>query len=61
MKAIVAFEIEITSLEHVFKLSQNRDKKSYDNIIHRLQEGDNEARAVANVMQERKDHVFKAP
>ena len=61
MKAIVAFEIEITSLEHVFKLSQNRDEKSYDNIIHRLQEGDNEARAVADVMQERKDHVFKAP
>src|SRR6476646_3280262 len=28
-KAIVAFEIEVTSLEHVFKLSQNRDQASF--------------------------------
>ena len=27
MKAIVAFEIEITAVEHVFKLSQNKDEK----------------------------------
>src|SRR6476660_6309357 len=25
MKAIIAFEIEVTSIDHVFKLSQNRD------------------------------------
>ncbi len=37
MKAIIAFEIEITALEHVFKLSQNRDEKSYENIIEHLQ------------------------
>ncbi len=33
MKAIIAFEIEVTELSHVFKLSQNRDKESYANII----------------------------
>jgi len=58
MKAIVAFEIEITSIEHVFKLSQNRDAKSYENIIHHLNQGDSEAKAVASTMAERKGHVF---
>ena len=33
MKAIVAFEVEITSVENVFKLSQNRDEKSFHNIM----------------------------
>lgn len=33
LKAIVGFEIEVASIDHVFKLSQNRDEKSYDNII----------------------------
>ena len=36
MKAIIAFEIEVTSMDHVFKLSQNRDEKSYDNIIEKV-------------------------
>ena len=58
MKAIVAFEIEITSIEHVFKLSQNRDAKSYENIIHHLNQGDSEAKAVASTMAERKGQVF---
>jgi transcriptional regulator len=43
MKAIVAFEIEVCSIEHVFKLSQNRDAHSYDNIINHLRERDPEA------------------
>ena len=59
MKAIVSFEVELTSIEHVFKLTQNRNEKSYENIIQQLQRGDDEAKAVATVMQERKDKVFK--
>lgn len=59
MKAIVAFEVEVTSIEHVFKLSQNRDEKSYENIMHHLAGGDNEAKAVAEIMNERKKDVFK--
>ena len=35
-KAIVAFEIEVTELDNVFKLSQNRDENSYDNIVVEL-------------------------
>jgi transcriptional regulator len=58
MKAIVGFEIEITSIEHVFKLSQNRDAKSYENIIHHLNQGDSEAKSVASTMAERKGQVF---
>lgn len=58
MKAIVALEVEIHELEHVFKLSQNRDKKSYDNIIGHLNEGDPEAKMVAGIMQDRKDKVW---
>ena len=59
MKAIVAFEIEITEIEHIFKLSQNRDEKSYENIIEHLQQGDDEAKNIALTMKERKDKVFK--
>ncbi len=60
MKAIVAFEIEVTSVEHVFKLSQNRDEKSYNNIIHHLSEQDADAKTVAEEMQKRKDQIFPA-
>jgi transcriptional regulator len=58
MKAIVAFEIEITSIEHVFKLSQNRNEKSYENIIQHLQQGDDDAKAIADIMKERQNRVF---
>ena len=59
LKAIVGFEIEVTSIDHVFKLSQNRDEKSYDNIISHLKEEGSEATAVATTMEERKAKVFK--
>ena len=58
MKAIIAFEIEVTSVEHVFKLSQNRDEKSYENIIQHLAEGDDDAKEVASTMKQRQDKVF---
>jgi transcriptional regulator len=59
MKAIVAFEIEITSIEHVFKLSQNRDEKSYTSIVEHLQQGDDDAKAVSAIMKENQTNVFK--
>jgi transcriptional regulator len=58
IKAIVAFEIEVTNLQHVFKLSQNRDEESYNHIIHQLKKGDENAKAVAAVMEKRKAKVF---
>jgi transcriptional regulator len=60
MKAIVAFEIEITGIEHIFKLSQNRDKKSYENIIGHLSEQDSDAQTVAAIMEQRQNKVFPA-
>ncbi|HEY2725855.1 MAG TPA: hypothetical protein VGI61_01675, partial [Parafilimonas sp.] len=57
-KAIIGFEIEITSIEHVFKLSQNRDEKSYKNIIEHLQERNADAKQVAEIMKKRQDKVF---
>jgi transcriptional regulator len=51
MKAIIAFEIEVTALDHVFKMSQNKDKESYLNIIEHLEKGDAEAQQVASVME----------
>jgi transcriptional regulator len=58
MKAIVPFEVEITDLQHVFKLSQDRDEKSYDNIIQQLKQKDGDAKTIATIMEKRKSKVF---
>ena len=58
--AIVAFEIEVASLEHVFKLSQDRDEKSYDNIVKNLKEKEGDAATIGKLMEERKSKVFPA-
>lgn len=58
MKAIVAFEIEVTSLENVFKLSQNRDEKSYDNIIIHLKQQEGDGKLIGELMEQRKSKVF---
>lgn len=52
MKAIVAFEIEVTQLDHVFKLSQNKDQKTVGDIVSQLESGNVEAKAVAKEMKE---------
>ncbi len=57
-KAIVAFEITISTLEGVFKLSQNKDQQSYQQIIEHLKKGDADARAIGLEMQQRKDQLF---
>ncbi|MEI9934126.1 MAG: hypothetical protein WDM71_04600 [Ferruginibacter sp.] len=36
MKAIIGFSIEVESIENVYKLSQNRDSASQQNIIDEL-------------------------
>lgn len=57
-RAIVAFEIEVLQLNNVFKLSQNRDEASYDNIITRLSEKAGDALLIADMMKQRKGKVF---
>lgn len=51
-RGIVAFELEITSIEATKKLSQNRDSKNYLNIISELEKtNDNHSISVANEMK----------
>ena len=58
MKAIIAFEVEITSIENVFKLSQNRDEKSFHNIMAKLQEQGSDGQFIANEMKKRQQQLF---
>lgn len=58
IQAIVGFEIQITHLDTVFKLSQDRDRASYLNIIQKLKEQDESGRVIASEMERRIDKVF---
>ncbi len=51
-KAIVAFELELVEVEHVFKLSQNKPAAVRENIIAHLEKGDASAQAVAKAMRQ---------
>jgi transcriptional regulator len=53
MQAIVSFEVEVLSIRHVFKLSQNRDKQSQENIIAELSKLDIDALEIARTMKEK--------
>jgi transcriptional regulator len=58
-KAIIAFEVEVESIDNVFKLSQNRDEKSFDNIMHKLEHQDHDGKIIAEEMKLRKEELFK--
>lgn len=51
MKAIISFEIEVAQLKHVFKLSQNRDEISHQNIQNELNKGDAACKYMAAAMK----------
>lgn len=53
-RGIIAFEIEVTSIEAVKKISQNRDQKNHQNIITELENtGDVNAKQIACEMKKR--------
>ena len=58
MKAIVAFEIEVTDINNVFKLSQDRDEQSYHNIIEKLKEQGEDGQVIAAEMEKRTKELF---
>jgi len=58
MKAIVGFEMEITQLDNVFKLSQNRDRESYLTIADKLKTQGGQAANIAAEMQQRGSQLF---
>jgi transcriptional regulator len=58
LPAINGFEIKVDTLDHVFKLSQNRDRDSYHHILSKLEAGDAGAQFIAGEMRKRKDILF---
>ena len=60
MPAIIGFEIKAEKLENVFKLSQNRDEKSYLNIISKLEEKGGNSAQIAEEMKKRRVALFPA-
>ncbi|HXC03499.1 MAG TPA: FMN-binding negative transcriptional regulator, partial [Bacteroidia bacterium] len=58
MGAIVAFEIEVTHLDNVFKLSQDRDSKSYAHIQEKLKTQGEDGQVIAEEMKKRTKDVF---
>jgi len=58
MKAIIAFEIEVSEMDHVFKLSQDRDAKSYETIKEKLTQQDGDSKGVADEMEKRTKELF---
>lgn len=57
-KAIIAFEIKVSTLDHVFKLSQNRDEESFNNIADQLSCGTADEKLIAEEMLKRKAQLF---
>jgi transcriptional regulator len=58
MPAIAGFEIKAEKIDNVFKLSQNRDEKSYLNIISKLEEQGGDSALIALEMKKRKAELF---
>lgn len=58
MKAIVAFEIEVKEMDNVFKLSQDRDSDSYQNIKEKLKEQGKDGQVIAAEMEKRTKEIF---
>lgn len=58
MHMIAGFEIEITDIDTVFKLSQDRDFKSYQNIIEKLKNQSTDGQVIAAEMEKRTKQIF---
>lgn len=58
MKAIVAFEIEVEQVDHVFKISQNKDEKTRERIINTLEK---ETNSDANEMAKEMSKFYAEP
>ena len=58
MPLIVGFEIKVLEMENVFKLSQNRDEKSYRTIISKLEKQGGDSSLIATEMKNRLEELF---
>jgi|HubBroStandDraft_2_1064218.scaffolds.fasta_scaffold15382_4 transcriptional regulator len=59
MRGIVGFRILVEEIQAAYKLSQNRDERSYQEVVRQLEGGDEAARAVAGEMERREDNLFR--
>lgn len=57
-RGIVGFQILVEDVQAAYKLSQNRDEGSYQQVIVELDKGDEMAKAVAAEMKVRKERLF---
>ncbi len=53
LRGIVGFAIGVDEIQAAYKLSQNRDEKSYHQVVEQLEQGDETARAVAEEMKKK--------
>jgi len=58
MPAIIGIELKLDQIDNVFKLSQNRDHNSYQNIISHLKKQGDAPSRVAQAMEDRSDELF---
>ena len=59
--AIEGFEIQISAIEAVFKLSQNRSLTDFDSTVENLRKRGGESALVADEMAARRQHFFADP
>lgn len=60
MRGIVGFSILVEEIQAAYKLSQNRDEASYQEVTRELASGDEVARAVAAEMEARAHGLFSS-
>ncbi|MGZ3839550.1 MAG: FMN-binding negative transcriptional regulator [Flavisolibacter sp.] len=58
MKAIIGFEVLVEAIDHVFKLSQNKDQESYRQIVNELDRDHGGGKTVADEMKKRESSLF---
>lgn len=60
IKAIAGFEVEVTDIYPIFKLSQNRNDESYKRIVDKLElTGKCDEQKIAEAMKNRRPQLFK--
>ena len=57
-KAIIAFEVEVTELKNVFKLSQNKNKTDYAHVVENLGASPGDGEKLAAEMTRREEGLF---
>lgn len=59
MPAIIGFELKAERMDNSFKLSQNKDLQSFENIINELNKSENyKQKFIAKEMEKRKNKIF---